>query len=217
MRILTWNTQGSRDSAKAEEMEALIDYWVENKDAIVIICLQEVAAADDTIQPLLEAKRFECISFKEGWNDTGRAQMIAIAQDSGISVLGSGRVNSMNLTADEKGQNVRIPMYCEIGLEGKRGIVYNYHAESPSSLARRSMLRKVGGHVSQQSGGYDFTAAAGDFNTNDVSEIRSVFSEFDAMHHRYDYFITKGVTLSDGRHSEWTTSDHRPVSASMAI
>lgn len=215
MRILTWNTQGSRALEKAQEMELLIDYWVKNNDPIVIICLQEVAVGEDKIRPLLEAKGFECTVYREGWNDTGRMQMIAIDQNLTIDV--SGRLDDMNLSIDEKTLNVRIPMYCEIDLKGKHGIVYNYHAESPASLARANMLRKVSGSVAQQVEEYNFAVLAGDLNTNDMDEMRSVFPGFEGMHHRYDYIMAAGMDLTNGKHSDWTTSDHRPVSVRMLI
>lgn len=214
MRILTWNTQGSRAPEKAEEMELLIDHWVRNNDPIVIICLQEVAVDKDTIKLLLEAKGFECKDYREGWNN-GRSQMIATGPQ--VNVLDTGRLRNLNLSEDERVLNVRIPMYCEIDLKGKHGIVYNYHAESPASLARASMLRKVSGSVARQMDDYDFVVFAGDLNTNDMDEMRLVFPGFEGMRNRYDYIMAAGMDLTNGIRSDWTRSDHVPVSVRMVI
>lgn len=214
MRILTWNTQGSRAPEKAQEMELLIDHWVRNNDPIVIICLQEVAVEKDKIETSLKAKEFECTVYREGWNN-GRRQIIATGPQ--VNVLDKGRLRNLNLSEDERVLNVRIPMYCEIDLKGKHGIVYNYHAESPASLARASMLQKVSGSVARQMDDYDFAVFAGDLNTYDTNEMRRLFPGFEGIRHRYDYIMAAGMDLTDGIRSDRTRSDHVPVSVRMVI
>lgn len=215
MRILTWNARGSRDAKKSAELRRVLQYW-EFKDPIEIVCLQEVAVTQDRFEPFLQGLGFTCQTYREGWNDTGSNQMIAVRSDVGIKIDGWGRLRDVEVF-----DNVRIPMYCEITIGDTKGIVFNYHAEAYSVCAGGAtwaMLEAVNDGIREYwaTGKYEFVILAGDLNVNSINAVQRLFG-LRGYYNRLDYILGSGIKVQDAQHHLYSSSDHMPMAAHLTF
>ncbi|WP_122643951.1 endonuclease/exonuclease/phosphatase family protein [Luxibacter massiliensis] len=203
MRILTWNTKGSSSPYKAAELINIIDYWNGKGDEVGIICLQELSVGNCSIQPVLQARGYNCYWAREGLNGSGSIQMIAV--NGGVQE-GSGIIE-LPVCEDIRGFKLRFPMYLICQNNNKRGLIVTYHA--PLFHTTYIMLQELGKVLKALREEYNFIILAGDLNV-DYSFFNNTTSYF---YHRLDHIISWGIGLSNGLHSDETCSDHAPVSA----
>lgn len=212
MRILTWNTCGSCDACKAEELENILDYWIEKKDEVSIICLQELSVDGDTISSLLEERDYSCACFREGSDETGRDQLIAIKglESSECEILDLPR------DEDEKAWHVRLPMYLVCNQQeqaDEKMIIITYHA--PLEGWNRDMMCKLVHEIGTIRNEDPNCAVllAGDLN------ISNAFfdSATSTWEHGLDYIVSWGIELSNGENNADSNSDHLPLSAHIGL
>lgn len=208
MRILTWNTRGSCSSEKMEELVGILNYWENKNDPVEIICLQELSVNKCTIVHGLNRMGYQCFEEREGYNNSGDNQLIAVSPAFAANKNWNSKIIDLPLDESDKALKLRLPMGVDWSDNRGKGLIITYHA--PRFNRTCSILQELNCKINSEfSQIYTTIYLAGDLNLEDTP-----FTRFTTRYsHKLDHILAWNGHLKDGRHSERSNSDHLPISA----
>ena len=223
MRILTWTVQGDCGEGvgdeRLNELNKIIEYWdkQENYDPVTIICLQEVNGKEGALTKALLANEWVCYSVHEQVNGGGRYSVIAVRPGYDIKAdSNQGEIINLEDFRDPQGitsRPVRNPIVLPIEVEGQTVYIITWHA----TLGSRQIEDFVGlsnwidAEISDEP-----VIIAADLNQTEDVLSGPYYNGFGGVSHHLDHILGRNIVVSNGEHSNYSSSDHLPISAHFA-